>query len=145
MDKHADSAIEQFFQTFELNRRTGNIPAMVEQYADVFLVAGPQGAQCIRGEEFALALPKRKRLFDSLGCQFTDFVSLVETPLNDRFVLARTQWKMTFTRNPGNEKYLLVDSIFIIDTAADGFKIIFYLPLQDIMQLLKDQGILPSA
>jgi hypothetical protein len=145
MQSHAGSAIEQFFQTFELNRHAGNIPAMVEQYASVFLVAGPQGAQCVRGEDFALALPKRKQIFDSLGCQFTDLVSLEETPLNDRFVLVRTQWKMTFSRNPGNEQSFSVDSIFILDTTEDGFKIVFYLPLQDIFKLLKERGILPSA
>jgi hypothetical protein len=144
METRTVSSIEQFFQQFELNRRSGDIPALVGQYGDAFLVAGPQGTQCVRSNEFALALPKRKQLFDSLGCQFADLVSLHETPLNDRFILARTQWRMTFGGNQRDEQSLLVESIFIIDTGAEGFKIVFYLPLQDIMELLKERGILPA-
>jgi hypothetical protein len=142
MEKHSSSAIERFFQAFELNRQSGDVPAIVGQFADVFLAVGPQGAQCIRGSDFANALPKRKQLFDSLGCQFTALVSLNEIQLDTRFVMARTQWKMTFSRNPGQEQEILVDSTFIIDTAVDGFKIVLYLNTQDILTLLKDRGVL---
>jgi hypothetical protein len=144
MEEHSSSAIERFFQAFELNRQSGDLPAIVSQFADVFLAVGPQGAQCIRGSDFALALPKRKQLFDSLGCQFTALASLNEIQLDARFVMARTQWKMTFAHGSGREQDILVDSTFIIDTGAVDFKIVFYLNTQDILELLKDRGIQPS-
>jgi hypothetical protein len=36
---------------------------------------------------------------------------------------------------------VLADSTFIVDTAADEFKIVLYLANQDIVQVLKDRGI----
>jgi hypothetical protein len=140
MEKHASRSIERFFQTFELNRQSGNIPAIVGQFADVFVAVGPQGAQCIRGSDFAFALPKRKQLFDSLGCRFTALACLNEIQLDARFVLAKTQWKMIFARNPDREQEILVDSTFIIDTDVEGFKIVFYLNTQDPLKLLNEQG-----
>ena len=42
--------------------------------------------------------------------------------------------------NAGPEQ-VLVDSTFIVDTAAAEFRIVLYLASQDIMQVLKDRGI----
>lgn len=133
--------VVRFFQTYQLHNSSGDIPAIVSRFADTFLVAGPQGAQCVRAADFALALPKRKQLFDSLGCQSTALVLLEETPLDARYVLARTQWQMTFDRE-GNTQSIVVDSTFLLDTGNANVKILLYLPHQDIMQVLKDRGIL---
>ena len=56
--------------------------------------------------------------------------------------MARTQWLMTFIRNGAEPKQVLVDSTYIVDTAGDAFKIVFYLAHQDIMAILKERGIL---
>lgn len=134
-------AVARFFQTYELHRNSNNIPAMVSHFAETFIAAGPQGAQCVRSADFALALPKRKQLFDSLGCQSATLVSLQETQLDARYVMAKTKWQMTFGQN-GNTRNIVVDSTFLLDSGADGFRILLYLPHQDIMQVLKDRGVL---
>jgi hypothetical protein len=133
--------VARFFQTYQLHNSSGDIPAIVSHFADTFLAVGPQGAQCVRAADFAIALPKRKQLFESLGSQSTALVSIHETPLDDRYVLARTQWQMTFDRE-GNTQNILVDSTFLLDTGNADVKILLYLPHQDIMQVLKDRGIL---
>ena len=61
------SAMETFFKDFERNSSLGETGASVSQFADVFLVAGPQGAKAVPVNAFALALPGRKQLFDSMG------------------------------------------------------------------------------
>src|ERR1700757_4606158 len=125
-------AIERFFRAFERSSDSGDIPALLPQFADTFMAGGPQGAQCIRSADFAVALPKRKQFFDSLGCQSTALLSLEENRLDARFVMAKTRWRMTFAR--GDEmKDVLADSIFIVDTAVEGFQIVFYLANQDHM------------
>ncbi len=68
--------IEHFFRTFESNASNDDVDAAVSQFADVFMAANPQGTQAVRAADFALALPKKKQLFDKLGCQSTTLVSL---------------------------------------------------------------------
>jgi hypothetical protein len=138
------NSLERFFQSWSHSISTGNVPAQVSHFAEVFMVAGPQGTQSVRASDFALALPKRKQLFGSLGCQSSTLVSLIESKLNDRYSTALTQWRFTFAKNGANPQQVLVDSTYIVDTGADAFKIVFYLPHQDIMAILKDRGILPN-
>ncbi len=135
------SPIARFFDSFARQSSGNDIQAQVAQFADTFLAAGPQGAKCVRSADFAVALPKRKQLFDSLGCKSTALVSLEETPLDTRYVLVKTKWQMTFSRPNANPEQVLADSTFIVDTAVDEFKIVLYLANQDIVQVLKDRGI----
>lgn len=143
MDQSTE-AIERFFHVFERSSDSGDMPALIPQFADTFMVAGPQGTQCIRAADFALALPKRKQLFDSLGCKSTTLVSLEQSRLDARFVMARTRWRMAFARVEGQSKDVLADSVFIVDSGGDALKIVFYLANQDIMEVLRNHGILLS-
>jgi len=135
--------VARFFQTYELLISNDEIPALVSIFEDVFLAAGPQGAKCVRAQDFALALPKRKQLFDKLGCQSTALVSLQETALDDRYALVKTKWRMTFHQPSGNQE-VLVDSTYLVDMGRPDPKILLYLAHQDIMQILKDRGILAN-
>ena len=99
--------LELFFQTWELNMASGNVPALVASFAEVFLYAGPHGTQSVKASDFALALPKRKQLFKSLGSQPTTLVSLNETQLDRRYTMACAQWLMTFIRNGAESQQVL--------------------------------------
>jgi hypothetical protein len=138
------TAIERFFHDFERNSKTLNIPAIVSQFADVFFAAGPQGAQCARSSDFAGALPKRKQIFDSLGLQSTSLASLQISQFDSRYVMAQTQWQMTFVDKSGDKQQVLANSFFVIDTVPEGFKIILCLASQDPTTLLKNRGISPT-
>ena len=137
------SDVARFFHAYELHINNDNIPALISLFEDVFVVTGPQGTQCVRAQDFALALPKRKQLFDKLGCQSTALVSLHETALGDRYALAKTEWRMTFHQPSGNQE-VLVDSTYLVDKGRPDPKILLYLAHQDIMQILKDRGILAN-
>ncbi len=142
----ASEAIERFFRTFESNAASDDVAQSISQFADVFMAAGPQGTQAIRAADFALALPRRKQWFASLGHQSTQLIALRETRLDARFILAATQWKMTFSPPASAPQDVLVDSVYIVDTggpdaAVDAVKIVFYLANQDLVQVLKDRGI----
>jgi hypothetical protein len=131
--------IEEFFLTYQHDSDSGDIPILVAHFAETFLAAGPQGAQPVRAADFALALPKRKQLFDAIGRQSTALVSVQPIPLDSRYTLARTRWRLTFARP--NPLTIHVTSDFLIDTGGDRFKILLYLANQDIMQVLRDHGI----
>jgi hypothetical protein len=134
-------ALEGFFRIFESNSNSNDVDATVSQFADVFMAASPQGVQAVRAADFALALPKRKQYFDSLGCRSTKLVSLREQRLDPRYVLATTQWSMTFARPDLPPQDVLAESVFIVDTGRDQPKVVFYLANQDLVQILKDRGI----
>ena len=138
------SPIAGFFDSFAQHNNSDNIHAQVAPFADTFLAAGPQGAKCVNSADFALALQRRKQLFDSLGCKSATLASLEEVPLDARYVLVRTKWKMTFSRPNADPEHVLADSTFIVDTGSAEFKIVLYLASQDIFQVLKDRGIAPA-
>ncbi|MGA8089375.1 MAG: hypothetical protein WCA10_19030, partial [Terracidiphilus sp.] len=70
-------------------------------------------------------------------------VNLQETQLDSRYVLARTSWRFDFARSsPEEAEHVLADSTFLVDTGEEEFKIVMYMAHQDIMQVLRDRGIL---
>jgi hypothetical protein len=72
-------------------------------------------------------------------------MSLHETQLDARYVLAKTTWRFDFVRaDLGETNKVLADSTFLIDTGNEEFKIAMYMAHQDIMQVLRDRGILQT-
>lgn len=140
----ASDAIERFFRVFESNSNSNDTVASVSQFADVFMAAGPQGAQPVRAADFALVLPRKKQFFDSLGCRSTELVSLREHRLDARYIMATTQWKISFARPGIQPQDVLAESVYILDTGGQEPKIVFYLANQDLVQLLKDRGLAPA-
>jgi len=133
--EYTHTPISEFFRRFE-NIGSGDAIAAASQFADVFLAAGPNGAQPVKASDFALALPKRKQFFASHGLQSTSLESVQETRLSDRYVLADTRWRMIFARDGGEER-VTAESAFIIDTEQDPVRIVFYLSKQDPIAMLK--------
>ena len=139
-----ETAVDRFFQEFQRDSNSEDIPSMVSHFAETFLAAGPQGAQCVRSADFAMALPRRKQLFARLGCQKTGLESLQQTRLDGRYLMAKTTWKFNFTREGDEMVELLVDSTYLLDTSENKFKIVLYLSHQDILELLRQRGILEN-
>jgi|HubBroStandDraft_4_1064222.scaffolds.fasta_scaffold252506_2 hypothetical protein len=137
-----ETPLARFFHNFERLNAGDDIPAQVAQFADMFIAANPQGAQCIRAEDFARALPKRIQLVQSLGGQSTSLVSVSETKLDERFAMAETRWRMTFRREGAPAREALADSLYILDMGGETPKIVFYLAHQEFMAMLKSNGIL---
>ncbi len=139
----SETAIARFFRLFAQKNSEESIAAQVSQFADPFISVDPHGTRCVRLDDFAAALPKRKVLFDRLGCKPAVLVSLDETQLDARYVLAKTTWRFDFSRaNSGEAEQVLADSTFLVDTGKEEFRIVMYMAHQDIMQVLRDRGIL---
>ena len=139
-----NDAIEQFFRTFESDASFHDTAAQISHFADTFMAASPQGTQVVSVRDFALVLPKKKALFDKLGGRSTVLASLRQTSLDARYVMAATQWRMTFARDHSAAQDVMADSVYIVDTGTDPFQIVFYLASQDLMQILRERGIAPA-
>ncbi len=142
MIKYQQTAVDRFFEAFQRDSTSDDIPSMISHFAETFLAASPQGTQCVRSTEFATALPKRKQLLARLGCQPATLVSLQQTPLDARYVLAKTTWRLEFARGNAGIDEVFVDSTYLLDTSANELKIVLYLTHQDIMQVLRERAIL---
>ncbi len=135
--QHVDSALTHFLRLFERNSNSDNSSEVVTQFAEVFLVAVSEGVKCVRSVDFASALPKRKRLFDRFGWQSTELIDVQESWLDARFALVRTRWRFTFRDAVGEPGPLEADSTYLIDTRTERFQIVFYLPHQNIIEVLQ--------
>jgi hypothetical protein len=138
----ANTPLQRFFLAFSELSSSGDIPAIVAQFADPFLAVGPQGAKCVRAADFAAALPGRKQFFESLGCRSTSLVSVEEIPLDTRYVLAKTRWRMVCAPQQGESQEIFGDTAYLVDAGQQDFKILLYLASHDFMQELKERGIL---
>jgi hypothetical protein len=138
-----DSMIENFLRKFELNAASGDTAAAVAQFAEVFLAGGPEGARAVRSSDFALALPKRKQIFDGLGCRPATLVALEKITVDERYVLAKTRWRMEFVREGEDTISIEAGSAFLVDTGQEPFRIVLYLASQDIFAVMRERGILP--
>ena len=134
-----------FFKQYEQASNTSDTVSMLSQFADPFTVATPQGPQVVRASDFARVLPRRKALFDNLGCQAATLDSLNATHLNDHFALVDTTWRMRFVLPNNRSDEFVVASSFMVYIEGSVAKIFVYLPHQDIMQILRDRGILTEA
>lgn len=141
--------VSRFFELFARQTAEDDIPSLVSHFSDPFLFAGPSSVQTVRVVDFAAALPKRKALFASLGSQPTELISVDEQLLDARYVLARTTWRFSFVRNDASVERFDVHSTFLVDTGEPGgseseFKIVLYLNHQDLMQTLRERGVLKN-
>jgi len=131
------TAVEEFFHRFDRNNKNDS-SAAVSQFAGTFMAVGPQGAQCVKASDFALALPKRKQLFASFGCESMQLVSVDAHPLGERYSMAHTRWKVNFEDDGPSTPAVIVDSTYVVD--ATEARIVLYLAHQDIMTILKERA-----
>jgi Domain of unknown function (DUF4440) len=141
----SDRSMEALFRRFETLSAGADVEGLVALYAPSFLMAGPGGPQVVKASDLALAIPKRKQLFDAAGCRSTTLRSVDHTPLDDRYSLVRTEWQWTFVRADGSSTVIALPSSFIVDRAADGGRIVCYINHADMVAIMRDRGLLPQA
>jgi hypothetical protein len=132
--------IEAFFRDFERHSNSGDVEQAAALFADPFMTADPTGSRSVSAADMRAAVPKRKQLFDAMGCRGTTLVSIDQTPLDDDYVMARTNWAIEFP-----SQVLTLSSTYIVSTSGGRFKIVFYLNHQNLTAVLKDRGLMPAA
>lgn len=132
------SRMAEFLESFERSRQ-GGPEAVAALYAETFLAGGPEGARCVRLEDFLKALPKRKEMFEAAGLRRTQLAGVTETPLGERYTMARTKWRMTFARE-GGERVVEVESTFLVDFGGAEAKILAYLSHEDAVKKAASLG-----
>lgn len=123
----------EFIESFERSRSDGAEAARA-LYAETFLAGGPEGARCIRAEDFLKLLANRKEMFERAGYRRTELAGVSETPLDWRYSLARTKWRMWFEQTGGPEQAVDVESTFLVDFGGGAPRILAYLAHHDAVK-----------
>jgi hypothetical protein len=136
--------VRVFLEEFEANANVGSPEEVVTQFADVIMVADPSGARAVPSSVLLMAIPQRRKLFESVGRSITTLASVKETRLDDRYVLLKTEWLVKFGRGDGRGEELILRSTFVLSRSDDGLKVVFYLSHEDLMSVLRGKGLLLS-
>jgi hypothetical protein len=131
------SAVQQFFSEFQRKGNLNDPGPAAGLFAATFLVAGPEGVRPVARGQFEPALRRRKEWLASLGAAGAELVWLEETWLDRRYVLASTQWRMSF----GADREVEVASTYLVDMGGPAPAIVVYLAHQDLMAVLREKGI----
>ncbi|HEV2134390.1 MAG TPA: hypothetical protein VGR47_09005 [Terracidiphilus sp.] len=127
----------RFIEAFARNSADGCIAELITQFCEQFLYAGPAGSQWVGAGDFALALPKRKQIFEQAGHRSTELAGAQELWLGERYVLVRTRWRFAFELDTKAPYTLETESDFVVDAGAEPFRILVYLAHQDIVEMLR--------
>jgi len=140
--KPVNETVRQFFEAFETQTTEPGI--LAERYEEVFLFAGPQGAQAVQKAAFLQAIPKRAGFFKALGLVSSTIRKLEETRLDEHYRLVKAYWQMRF--EPEGREPLVEDiaATYLLHQQADELRIVLQLDHQDLLQRVRALGLLPA-
>ena len=135
--------VEGFLKKYEINSNVGDAEEVVKQFADVFMAADRGGARAVPSSVLLMAIPQRRKLFESVESCVTTLASVKQTRLDEGYVLLETEWLVKFDRGRGRCEDLTLRSTFVVYRSDDGMRIVFYLSHQDLTSVLRKKGVLP--
>lgn len=138
-----DPVIELFMDRYARATASGDAETLGTLFAPMFLTASPGGPQIVRATDLVPAIPRRRQMLESVGCQLPLLASVQDTPLDARYSLVSTEWRWRVVRGGELVVDLILPSTFIVDRTGSSPRIVCYLPHQDIMTVLRDRGLLP--
>jgi hypothetical protein len=141
----SDPDIQAFFKRYERASAANDAETLAGLFAPSFLSAGPAGAQIVQTHDLVEAIPKRRQMLESVGCRPPALVSVQSTALDVRYSLVRTEWRWRVVHAGQAPADFTLPSTFIVEQSRGVLRIVCYLPHQDIMAVLRERGLMPSA
>src|SRR5215813_7132662 len=140
--------VRKFFEDYERSINASNSeegPELIaSRYSDLFMFAGPQGAQAVKKEDFLKALPKRQSFFKTVGLTSSTIKSLEETQLDDNYVMVKAHWNIRFEKEAEQPIVAEISATYILFQEESSLRIVFQLDHQNLMKTAQDLGLLPA-
>lgn len=96
--------IERFFARYEQGANSFDPDIVTSEFSDYFMGGDPNGVVCIQNnEEFRKAIPQRHAFFQQIGFRSAKILGLTETPLDERYTMAKVHWHMIFEKQPAHQ------------------------------------------
>ena len=138
-DKIASVHVRPFFEAFAARNAAGDVDGLLQMYAPTIMVAGAGGISMVPSSALAAAVRSRKQRFEALGLPSATLVSAEATTLEDRYTLARTEWRFDLAQLHSDP--VTLSSTFLLEHAGDATRIVMYMNVHDIMAVLRERGI----
>lgn len=136
--------VEEFFARYEQGANSFDPDVVTSKFADCFLGADPNGVVCIQNNDaFRTAIPQRRAFFQQIGFRSARILGLTETPLDERYTLAKVHWQMTFEKQPGQPLDFKFFITYVLFDNGTGPKVVFYISHDDEQKVMKDAGLIP--
>jgi len=143
--KFPTEGLRAFFERFQSLSAASDAEGLAAMYAGHVMFAGANGAQVVSSADLQRAIPIRKQLLESAGCQDTTLVDFDETALGDRYSLVRAQFRWLFKAGTGQTDSVTLPSTFVVDRGGDAPRIVLYLNEHDVKSVLCERGVLPPV
>jgi hypothetical protein len=137
--------IEQFFARYEEGANSFDPDLVTSEFAAWFMAADPNGVVCAQNDEaFRKAIPERQAFFQQIGFRSAKILSVAETPLDERYTMAKVHWHMVFEKQPGHPlDFKFFITYFLFDPGS-GPKIVFYISHDDEQKVMQEAGLIPG-
>jgi hypothetical protein len=136
--------IEQFFARYEQGANSFDPDIVTSEFADCFLGADPNGVACIQNDDsFRKAIPQRHSFFQQIRFRSARILSLTETPLDERYTMAKVHWHMIFEKQRGHSLDFKFFITYVLFDNGTGPKVVFYISHDDEVKVMKDAGLIP--
>ena len=122
--------VSDFFTAYQESLAQNNFDALGRLYHESFVFAGPAAALAVKRTEFMAALPKRRAYFSRLGLAGSRVERIDTSPIDERYVLVRVSWAITFAESA--RQPLLIFATYILKDEGAQPVIVFQLDHQDL-------------
>ena len=126
--------VREFFQRYQRAGDRLDGEALEGMFSSVFLSLDPKSAAAVSPHALLAVLPRRRQLFQAIGCDGLVLADISETPLDDLHTLVRTSWRLLMLNQAPRDPIFLL-STFILRMEEGAWRIVVYLNHQDLAKL----------
>ena len=129
--------VRAFFQRYDRASHDFDSAALTGSFCDVFLTMDASSAAALSPQALLAALPRRRQLFEAIGCDGLELADLSEIPLDNLHTLVRTSWNLRMHEDPPRGPICL-RSTFLLRKDDGAWRIALYLNHQDMNKLFAE-------
>lgn len=132
-----NQTLKEFFEQYQRATATSDLSAMGGLYQDTFMFAGANGVKVVKKEDFLKVIPKMKTHLTSIGLTATELQTVDVSPINAKYYLAKTAWRMTVVDTKGRARQLDALATYVLEQKADDtLSIVFQIDHQDLATVI---------
>jgi hypothetical protein len=137
--------IERFFTRYEEGANSFDSDLVASQFTASFMGGDPNGVACLQNDEtFRNVIPERRAFFQQIGFRSAKILGVEETPLDERYTMAKVHWHMVFQKQVGHPlDFKFFVTYFLFDPGS-GPKVAFYISHDDKRKLMQEAGLIPT-
>lgn len=129
--------VRAFFRRYDRASHDLDSEALTSSFCDVFLSMDANSVITLSPQALLAFLPRRRQLFEAIGCDGLALADISEIPLDDLHTLVRTSWKLRMHEDPPHGP-ICVRSTFLLRKDNGEWRIALYLNHQDMNKLFTE-------